>query len=161
MIAANDDQEKQTVRVWDAATGKPIGQPLTGHTERVNEVVFSPDGNTLATASADQTARLWDATTGDPIGQTITAHTSAVTGVAFSPDGNALATASQDRTVRLWPVTIEGWVRHACLLANRNLTRDEWDEFVGADRLYVRSCPDLPPGDGAHPNAPPATYDLD
>ncbi|HKR48222.1 MAG TPA: WD40 repeat domain-containing protein [Pseudonocardiaceae bacterium] len=32
---------------------------LTGHTDTVNAVVFSPDGQTLATGSADHTIRLW------------------------------------------------------------------------------------------------------
>lgn len=34
-------------------------EPLAGHTDSVVDVVFSPDGNTLATTSADHTVRLW------------------------------------------------------------------------------------------------------
>jgi len=30
-----------TVRVWDADTGKPVGQPFTGHTNYVNDVAFT------------------------------------------------------------------------------------------------------------------------
>ncbi|MGH8884981.1 MAG: hypothetical protein ACRDYX_07390 [Egibacteraceae bacterium] len=63
--------------------------------------------------------------------------------------------------MRLWPVTIDAWIRHACTLAKRNMTKDEWNEFVGPDRPYVRTCPDLPSGSGAPPDAPRATYHLD
>ncbi len=101
---------------------------LTGHTGSVRGVAFSPDGGMLATASFDGTVRLWDPATGQQLGQPLTGHTGWVRGVAFSPDGGMLATASDDVTVRLWPVTIEGWVRHACMLAERNLHQDEWDQ---------------------------------
>src|SRR5258705_4419398 len=53
-----------TVRLWDASTGKPIGQPLRGHDGMVTGVAFSPDGTRLASGSVDQTVRLWDVTTG-------------------------------------------------------------------------------------------------
>jgi WD40 repeat protein/energy-coupling factor transporter ATP-binding protein EcfA2 len=93
----------RTVRLWDAATGQPHGQPLTGHTNTVWRVVFSPDGRLLATSSDDRTVRLWDAATGRPHGQPLTGQTGTVWGVvAFSPDDRLLATSSDDRTVRLW-----------------------------------------------------------
>jgi WD40 repeat protein len=89
-----------TVRLWDAATGQPIGQPLR-HDGAVTSVAFSPDGTHLASGSLDNTVRLWDVTNGQPIGNPIQ-HDDAVTRVAFSPDGTRIASGGADSTVRLW-----------------------------------------------------------
>uniref|UniRef100_A0ACD5GY14 WD40 repeat domain-containing protein n=1 Tax=Desertifilum tharense IPPAS B-1220 TaxID=1781255 RepID=A0ACD5GY14_9CYAN len=52
-------------------------------------MAFSPDGQTLATASSDRTIKLWRAD--GTLVQTLSGHQSAVWSVAFSPDGQLLA----------------------------------------------------------------------
>ena len=54
-----------SIAIWlyDAATGAEVAL-LTGHADRVNSVSYSPDGQTLASASWDETVRLWDVETG-------------------------------------------------------------------------------------------------
>ena len=71
IVTASADK---TARLWDAETGKPIGEPLTGHKDAVLSAAFSPDGKRIVTASDDKTARLWDAETGKPIGEPLTGH---------------------------------------------------------------------------------------
>jgi eukaryotic-like serine/threonine-protein kinase len=88
-------------RLWDAATGKLLGEPFTNGW--VNSVSFSPDGTKIATASADNTARLWDVATRKPLGESFK-HDGNVNSVSFSPDGTKIATASEDKTARLWDV---------------------------------------------------------
>ena len=58
---------------------RPPARPrttLTGHTDGVTAVAWSPDGTRLATASDDGTVRLWDPTTGQTT-TTLTGHTDA------------------------------------------------------------------------------------
>jgi WD40 repeat protein len=90
------------VRIWDAATGKPIGQPLTGHLSAVFGVAYSPDGKRMVSGSNDTTVRIWDVETGQAIGQPLTGHALLVCGVAFSPDGRRIVTGGYDGTVRMW-----------------------------------------------------------
>ncbi len=96
-----------SIGIWlyDTGTYQEVAL-LTGHTNRVYSVAFSPDGNTLASGGGRQamtSLRLWDVTTGQSIA-TLTGHEWVIYSVAFSPDGNTLASGSGDDTIRLWDV---------------------------------------------------------
>jgi uncharacterized protein YjiK len=96
-----------------------LQQTLTGHSDSVNSVAYSPDGQTLASGSVDSTIKLWNVKTGNLL-QTLEGHSYSVNSVAYSPDGQTLASGSVDSTIKLWNVktgnllqTLEGhssWV---------------------------------------------------
>jgi WD40 repeat protein/energy-coupling factor transporter ATP-binding protein EcfA2 len=99
IVTAADDK---TARIWDPASGKPVGKPLIGHCDRVISAEFNPDGTRIVTASWDRTARIWDAVIGQPIGEPLEGHEDGVVSAAFSSDGTRIVTASSDRTARIW-----------------------------------------------------------
>ena len=62
--------------------------------------------------------------------------------LVFSPDGKLLASGSLDGTMTLWDVSFESWQGRACRIANRNLTRVEWEQYLGTEQYRV-TCPGL------------------
>jgi WD40 repeat protein len=92
----------RTARLWDVATGRPLGEPLR-HEEAVRSASFSPDGRRVVTASRDGAARVWDAATGKLLGEPLRDR-AGLRSAAFSPDGRFLVTASDDETARVWDV---------------------------------------------------------
>ena len=102
-VADLDGQDYQgQVRLWDVLTGKRT-LTLAGHSGRVNDLAFSPDGMSIATASNDKTVKLWSFATGDEV-LTFTGHTDSVEAVYFSPDGTRIATTSSDGTGKVWDI---------------------------------------------------------
>ncbi len=93
---------------------------LEGHSSAVSSVVFSPDGQRLASASYDKTIKLWDVATGKAV-QTLTGHSSGVSSVVFSPDGQRLASASSDKTIIIWNLDLNKLVKDGCGLLNNYL----------------------------------------
>ncbi|MCZ4120196.1 WD40 repeat domain-containing protein [Streptomyces sp. H39-S7] len=132
--------------------------PATGYAE---SLVFSPNGQTLASSNDDGTVRLWNIRNrAHPIPQaTLTGPTSYVFSVAFSPDGRTLAADSTDSTIWLWDIerpaapqllaTLTGPVGHIYSIAyapdNRTLAGAGTDGMIhlwntDAERLASTVC---------------------
>lgn len=90
--------EDKTVKLWHSADGKLL-KTIAGHEDRVTSVIFSSDGKTLASASADKTIRLSRISEGTV--QILEGHSDQVNSVSFSSDGK-IASASTDNTVKFW-----------------------------------------------------------
>ena len=112
LLASGSDDG--TVRLWDPATGAPVGTPLTGHTGSVNSVAFGtgPDGRLLlASGSDDGRCGCGTRSPAPRSARRSPATPAPVVAVrsrsAPAPGGRPLlASGGDDGTVRLWdPVT--------------------------------------------------------
>jgi predicted NACHT family NTPase len=89
-----------SIKLWDADTYE-LKSTLTGHTNAVTSVAFSPCGSTVASGSYDHSIKLWDAGTYE-LKSTLTGHTSGILSIAFSPCGSTIASGSSDSSIKLW-----------------------------------------------------------
>lgn len=97
-----------TARIWDCDTLTPF-RTLSGHSNWVLCVSYSPCGTMIATGSMDNTVRLWDAELGKPIGGSLTGHSKWITSITWEPlhlvkegDKPRLASSSKDGTIKVW-----------------------------------------------------------
>lgn len=103
--------EDQSLKLWDlnlrslkqSTTSPILFRTLLGHSDRIFSVVYSSDGQFLASSSADRTVKLWNPRTGKCL-NTLLGHNSWVWAVAFHQDNKLLASASYDHTIKLWDV---------------------------------------------------------
>ena len=91
--------EDRVLRIWDTATGAPVGQPVP-HEYRMTAVAFSPDGRRVVTAN-EGSVRIWDTESGSAVTPPMQ-HDDRVMHAVFSADGTRVLTASTDRTARVW-----------------------------------------------------------
>ena len=84
-----------------AVQASRVVRTLSGHTDQVRGIAFSPDGRFLASGSQDGTIKFWEMRSGKEI-HTLSFHTDGVLDVAFSGDGKWFASASRDKTAVLW-----------------------------------------------------------
>ena len=90
----------QFVRLWDAETLTNVAV-FKGHQSEVWSVAFSPDGETLASASKDGTVKLWKVR---PAGAAVKALDTIATPLWFSPDGTVLLTRNRNGSLHYWDV---------------------------------------------------------
>lgn len=126
------------VHVWDVHTGKLIREIEHNVGTAVLGLDFSPDGSTLAISGGEAFASLWDLETGTQIGPRLTAGGRGAM-LDVSPDGRTLLMTHGNGKGAVWDIDPESWARRACALANRTLTRDEWEEFLPG-RPYEPAC---------------------
>jgi WD40 repeat protein len=95
------------VQVCDASDGLKLIRTYSGHHSAVTALAWSPDGQYIASGSADTTVQVWDPMTGKRI-MKYSRHSDLITGIAWLPTMNTfpptpmLVTGSRDGTVHIW-----------------------------------------------------------
>ncbi len=103
--ASNPTLEQNTLRLWNLE-GEQIGQTLSGHTDYIDAIAFSPSGQTLVSGSFDKTVKVWNVETGALIpGTAIQEYLKddrRILAIAYRPDGKAFALGSGDGSIKIF-----------------------------------------------------------
>ena len=89
---------------------------LIAATGKGSSVTVSPDGKSVAVATANNTIEIWDLET-KRLMSSLRGNTDQVTSLAYSPDGHSLYAGSDDKTVREWEVATGRELRRLSLSA--------------------------------------------
>ncbi len=98
--SVNAETGTPRIVLWDVKASKPR-RMIEPAGDAVNELLFSPDGGSLAAAGNDQTVNVWDVNTGRRRAA-LAGHRALISALAFSKDGDTLASADWSGAVRLW-----------------------------------------------------------
>ncbi len=110
VVGISTGEQAGKVIVWylsAAYTSPGYMQTYHGHTDSVTAVAWSPDGQLIASGSADRTVQVWNAASLQALFK-YTGHNDVVSAVAWSPDGKRIASGgggNDDTTVQLWDAT--------------------------------------------------------
>ena len=127
-------------QLWNPATGAQIGHPTAVAAAPVSTIAFDPAGDTFATTGgSDGLAKLWMTKTQQQFGAAFPGDPGQWGDAQYTPDGSKLIVVYQDGTGFVWPVSLHAWEDHACAVAGRSLTREEWSRFIGG-RHYSAVC---------------------
>lgn len=93
-----------TVNVFDMKE-KKLAATLSGHTKKVNQVLFHKQRNAVVSASADKTARVWVSDGGDyQCVHVLKGHSASVAGIDIHPTGEYVLSAGADAGWALWDI---------------------------------------------------------
>lgn len=143
-IATGGGMYDGNIRLWSVNGGPMLRTLQPNDPTAIVQMSFSADGQTLASVTAySNLLRLWDVASGrllrSPIRLDKSEHKITA---AFSPKGTHLATV-QDGAIVVHDLEPVNWLPSICRAVNRNLTKSEWRDYVGAAN-YQAPCPQLP-----------------
>lgn len=120
-----------TIRFWDVGTGAALRAPLRYHKAQVWDLHLDQAHMParLISLGGDGTLMWWEWATGLALSPPL--RTQAETErMAVSPDGTRIYLGSFDDIAQVVAIDDAPWPERACHIANRNLTAEEWREYL-------------------------------
>ncbi|WP_422358490.1 WD40 repeat domain-containing protein [Reichenbachiella sp.] len=135
-------REKGDAIIWHLEE-KRIVRIISGHQSAITAIDFSPDTQRILTASRDGTVRVWDIFDSKKFPIVLDDHNDWVMTACFDQSGNKILTGSKDKTIRIFNLDFEWMADRLCQYISRNMTSEEWHDYVGHNFPYEDTCPNL------------------
>jgi WD40 repeat protein len=134
------------VQLWDPSTGRQLGHPVLVAASPVASLAFDPTGATFATTGgSDGVLKLWTRASLQQFGSDFPATAGTWGNALYTRDGTRIIVVFGNGRGFVWPARVAAWEDHACAVAGRNFTREEWSRFV-AGHSYRPVCPQFAAG---------------
>ena len=143
LVARSDDGR---IVELDAQSLEPVGEPFPREVQVDGVMALSDDAKRLMVADGllRTTMLVYDVATRTLLGDPIVLDSGTELGwAAIRSDGLEVAVDSNEGIV-VWDLDPAHWVEAICQSVGRNLTRAEWDEYVGDLAAYRTTCPEFP-----------------
>jgi WD40 repeat protein len=129
------------VRLVDLTTRSQVGALMTGRPVPVSTTHLLPGGRELLAGfhASPGEVQLFDVESGQPIGDPFPSR-SPYGAASPSPDGTSFVTGDGTGMIR-WELDPDAWRRIACEAAGRNLTMEEWAQYLPPGEPYRATCP--------------------
>jgi WD40 repeat protein len=140
-IIDNRTVSKGLVKVMDLTTMKV--KELSGHKAGVIDLEYSPDGKLLASAGLDRRLQMWVVDKEEDLPIVMDNNNGNVWRVAFASGSDYLVASCNEGEIRVYPTDTRILAEKVCPNLNRNMTKEEWRIYVGADIEYESTCKSL------------------
>ena len=134
------------VELWDINLRKKISE-VKAHSEQINEIRFNPALKQMATAGNDKKLKIFNIK--DPadlteLPVTLNDNEGFILVMQFSPDGRMIISGESGGSNKLIcrPSHVDYLVGDICRLVSRNMTQEEWNNYVGKDIPLEKTCRD-------------------
>ncbi|MFM2078109.1 MAG: hypothetical protein RJA49_1999, partial [Actinomycetota bacterium] len=125
--------------LFDPETLK-VGDELPGMHGLAENIRISDDGRLAVAENESDGYRIYDLATRAQLGDAIPDVSGAVGIFAIRADGKELAAPYAEQGVSLWSLDAAQWLDAACQVAGRNLTQEEWTQYLGQFGPYHQTC---------------------
>lgn len=127
-----------------------VKRKLLGHHARIDQIEFSPSGRFVISVSKDMVLCIWNWSdvTKPPL---MIKETYSIENVMFSADETQviIRVSDKDTPIHIWPLRLEILTKKLCSCIERNMTKEEWEQYVGSIGKfpYEATCNTFPRND--------------